>query len=211
MIRPSFVAAGLLLVSSGFIASSSAQDESDRKVHVGIMTGAAIPEGILSDATSTGWNLGVLLSFGSSSAPLSLRIDAQWIQLGHQSNQVACLNSPGFVECPEPVAFDWRVIDGTANAVYTFPTTGSTKLYLIGGAGVYGERTIENLDGSRSSATRFGLNAGAGVRVKLGASDGFLEIRYHNILHGSDIGEYAKRGEKPKSFQFIPVSLGITF
>jgi hypothetical protein len=211
MKRPSFIVAVLLLVSSGFVTSSSAQDEADRPVHVGIMGGGTIPVGILADATKSGWNLGALVSIGLPSTPFSLRIDAQWMQLGHQSNLIACLVAIGSSGCPEPVEYDFRVIDGTANAVYTFPAESPTKFYLIGGLGVYGERTIADFDGSRSSATRFGLNAGAGVRVRLGTLDGFLEVRYHNIVHGSDIGDYAKRGEKPKSLQFVPVSLGITF
>ena len=212
MKRSSFIVALLLLASSGFVSSSSAQDEPARLVHVGIMGGGTIPEGILADAAKSGWNLGALVSIGSRSGPFGLRIDAQWIQLGHQNNTRACLNAPaGFVECQEPIEFDFRVIDGTANVVYTIPSARPTKFYLLGGPGIYGERTTSHFDGAHSSATKFGLNAGAGVRVRLGTVDGFFEIRYHNILHGSDIGDYVKSGEKPKSLQFIPVSLGITF
>ena len=168
------------------------------------MGGGAFPVGILSDATTSGWNLGALVTIGSPSAPFALRIDAQWMQLDHQSNLIACLTPVGLPECSEPIEYDFRVIDGTANAVYSIPSESSIKFYVIGGAGVYGERTIADIDGSRSTATKFGLNAGAGVRVHLGTVEGFLEARYHNIVHGSAIGEYAKRGRNRSHFDSFP-------
>jgi len=209
MNRPSFVIATLLLISSASIVALPAQEFEDRAVHVGIMGGGTIPLSILSDAAKSGWNLGALMSAGTPSSPFSFRLDAQWIQLGRQGHLVFCELIVG--PCPEPVDFDFRVIDGTANGVFTFPSETGTKFYVIAGAGVYGERTTRTIDGAHSTATKFGVNAGAGVHFRLGTLGGFLEARYHNVIHGSDIGDYRNQGEKPKSLQFVPISAGFIF
>ncbi len=50
MTHRSFVAAVLMLVSSGLVSPSTAQEEADRLVHVGVSGGGTIPVGILADA-----------------------------------------------------------------------------------------------------------------------------------------------------------------
>lgn len=191
----------------------AAHAQDSRPVHFGIMGGATIPRDLLNDAAKSGWNLGAIVSFDTPLTRLSLRIDGQWIHLpGRTGNFIACAGlrvDP--IVCSEPIEFDFRVIDGTANAVYTFGRALSTSLYLIAGAGVYGERTTSTFGHSRSSATKFGLNGGVGVRFRLREFGGLAEARYHNVIHGSDIGDYAKNGDKPKSLQFLPISVGITF
>jgi hypothetical protein len=175
------------------------------------MGGATLPVGILRDASKVGWNAGALVTLGTPHAAVSFRIDGQWHQLGHR-DVVACSSAPGSPGgCALPVNFALRVIDGTANAVYTFRSELPTSFYVLAGGGVYGERTTSAFDGARSSATNFGLNAGVGVRFGGSPLGGFVEVRFHNVFHGSDIGDYAKGGYKPESLRFIPISAGITF
>ena len=180
MKRASFVLVVPLFALGASVATVDAQ-EVDRPIHVGIMGGATAPLSILNDASSAGWNLGALVRIGAARSPFSLRLDAQWIQLGHSNNLFACLTA-GFPLCEEPVSFNFRVIDGTANVVYTIHQSPQGKYYLIGGGGVYGERATLAVGGSRSTATKFGMNAGAGVDLRLGSFSAFLEARYHNIL-----------------------------
>jgi opacity protein-like surface antigen len=184
--------------------------QGSRPVHFGVMGGLTVPVALLSEASSAGWNLGALVNVGAPESPLSFRVDAQWHQLGGGGGVIGCSFAPGGGFCPEPV--DVRIIDGTANVVYTVGSDSPTNIYLIAGAGVYGERAISPANGSRGNATKFGLNAGLGVRFNLSSSlGGFVEARYHNVLHGSDVGDYAKRSTTVKSLQFIPISAGITF
>ncbi len=175
------------------------------------MGGLTVPVGSLRDASRVGWNAGALVAVGASLAPVRFRIDGQWHRLGH-GDLVACTSAPGSPGgCTLPVNFALRVIDGTANAIYTFRNDLPTNFYMIAGGGVYGERTTSTIDGARNSATKFGLNAGVGVSFGGNPLGGFVEVRFHNVFHGSDIGDYAKRGDEPKSLQFIPISAGITF
>ncbi|MBA2686215.1 MAG: hypothetical protein H0U66_17160 [Gemmatimonadaceae bacterium] len=177
---------------------------------LGVMAGATVPIGLLKDATASGWNAGAFVNLGVPLVPVSLRLEAQWHHMGGAGGAIACTLAPGGGFCPEPI--EKRIVDGTANLVYTFPSVLPLHLYLIGGAGVYEERAhTENGGDAHESATKFGVNAGAGDKFQLGTFGGFVEARYHNIIHGSDIGDYAIRSPKVKSLQFVPISAGITF
>lgn len=192
------------------IAPLAAQGVDSRPVHVGVMGGASIPLGLMRDATQLGWNAGAFVSIRMSGSPLSLRIDGQWHQLEGNGSARGCplgvVAGAGF--CPEPI--DVRVIDGSADIAYTFGRA-HPGFYLLAGGGVYGERATTPSSGARGSATKFGLNAGAGITFKLGSLDGFFEARYHNIIHGSNVGDFARRSDKVKSLELVPISLGLTF
>jgi hypothetical protein len=212
MTRMRTVGTLVLFVVCALTTPFAVHAQADRPVHFGVMGGATIPRDLLNDAAKSGWSLGALVSFDTPLEPLSFRIDGQWIHLpGRSGNFIACGLTPDSLGCPEPIGYDFRVIDGTANAVYTFGSGLPTGLYVIAGAGVYGERTTSTFDHSRSSATKFGLNGGIGVKFRIREFGGFVEARYHNVIHGSDIGDYAKHGDKPRSLQFFPISAGITF
>jgi hypothetical protein len=193
----------------------AAHAQERRPVELGVMAGAAIPIALLSDAARTGWNVGAFVSFSRRSAPLSFRMEGQWMQLTGKQE-------PAFVACPaqsldpgvctQPLRFDFRVIDATANAVYTIPSALTANFYVIAGAGVYGERaTLTSPDRTRSSSTKFGLNAGAGVKFRVRTLGAFLEARYHNIIHGSDTSGHGGPNFYLKSLQFIPINAGISF
>jgi hypothetical protein len=178
------------------------------------MGGAAFPISVLSDAATSGWSAGALVSFGAHGSPIRVRIDAQWIQLPgkHPDQLLACgvqRVDPGI--CPQPVEFDFRTLDATANVVYTLPSAIAAKPYVIGGAGVYRERAISSFDHSGSMSTKLGFNAGLGVRFRTRTLGGFLEARYHNIIHGSDTTGEAGPSFDVKSLQLILLSAGITY
>jgi hypothetical protein len=93
--------------------------------------------------------------------------------------------------------------NGTANLVYEFGHTRTTKVvpYVIGGAGVYSFRG--HFD---SSATRFGLNAGAGLNLNFGPGSVFLESRFHNVF-----GAGLNADGSSASAQMIPITAGFKF
>ena len=104
---------------------------------------------------------------------------------------------------------DFRIINGTANVVYTFGAALPTKFYLIGGVGAYNLRAHDPVDDVSASSTKFGLNAGVGFKFQLTGFSTFIEARYHNVIHGTAIGDVSTEGSK--SLQFLPISVGITF
>ena len=93
--------------------------------------------------------------------------------------------------------------NGTANLVYEFGHTRTTKVvpYVIGGAGVYSFRGHYD-----SSATRFGLNAGAGLNLNFGPGSVFLESRFHNVF-----GAGLNADGTSASAQMIPITAGFKF
>jgi opacity protein-like surface antigen len=195
MNRTSISAAVLGLVLSATGASLSAQAIVSSPVRFGIMGGATVPLSDFKNTQKTGWNAGALVSIGVPRVPVSFRIDGQWQQLDHKSGVIDATNI--------------RIIDGTANVVYTFGAALPTKFYLIGGLGVYNERAkSQDVDVSQS-ATKFGLNAGVGFKFQLTGFATFVEARYHNVIHGTEIGDTGSGNAK--SLQFVPISVGITF
>ena len=200
MTRPTISAAILGLVLSATAASVSAQAVVSSPVRFGIMGGATVPLSDFSDAAKTGWNAGILMNIGVPLVPVSFRIDGQWQQLKGKNFDAG----KGLITHD-----DFRIIDGTANVVYTFGAALPTKFYLIGGAGVYNVR-VKNVDlDATASSTKFGLNGGVGFKFQLTGFSTFIEARYHNVIHGTDIG--SSNSSNAKSLQFVPISVGITF
>lgn len=201
MKRTAISAAVLGLVISATVAPVSAQAVVSSPVRFGIMGGATMPLSDFKDAAKTGWNAGILMNVGVPLVPVSFRVDAQWQQLTGKNYDAG----KGFITHD-----DFRIIDGTANVVYTFGAALPTKFYLIGGAGVYNVR-VKNDDLDRNAnSTKFGLNGGVGFKFQLTGFSTFIEARYHNVFHGTDIGDTGNSGDA-KSLQFVPISVGITF
>ena len=195
MKRTAINAAVLGLIISAAAAPVSAQAIVSSPVRFGIMGGATVPISDLSDFNKTGWNAGALVTIGVPLVPVSFRIDGQWQQMQSKND----------VEFPA----DLRIIDGTANVVYTFGAALPTKFYLIGGLGVYNERFKDPDTDISASGTKFGLNAGVGFKFQLTGFATFIEARYHNVIHGSDVGDTGS--SNARSLQFIPITVGITF
>jgi hypothetical protein len=183
------------LILSAAAAPLSAQAIVSSPVRFGIMGGATVPLSDLKDFNKTGWNAGALVTIGVPLVPVSFRIDGQWQQLQHKSGVA------------DPA--DLRIIDGTANVVYTFGAALPTKFYVIGGVGAYNERFKDPNSDLHASGTKFGLNAGVGFKFQLTGFATFIEARYHNVIHGSEVGSVTS--SNPKSLQFLPISVGITF
>lgn len=195
MKRTAISAAVLGLVLSAAAVPISAQAIVSSPVRFGLMGGATVPLSDFSDFNKTGWNAGALVSIGVPLVPVSFRVDGQWHQLKAKNIEGAA---------------DSRIIDGTANVVYTFGAALPTKFYLIGGAGVYNVRfTDPNDSGVHASGTKFGLNAGVGFKFQLTGFATFIEARYHNVFKGTAVG--AVDDSNAKSLQFVPISVGITF
>jgi hypothetical protein len=188
-------ALGFTVLASGG-ASAQAVPVSGNPIQFGVMGGASIPVSDFSNSLKTGWNAGALLNIGVASSPVSLRIDGQWNQFNFKG-----ISGPHY-----------RVIDGTADAVFNFGYTSMAKFYLLAGAGVYNLKVTnpgESLsDFNTNAVTKFGLNGGAGVKLNLAGFSPFVEARYHYVfLSGND---FENNGRNPK-LQFIPISVGVMF
>jgi hypothetical protein len=202
----------ILIVLTASAAPLCAQAGAAGPVHFGIMGGATIPTHYLADYYSgfdahTGGSAGVFFAIAVPNSPFSIRFDGQWQQLSSGNG------SPG------P---DYRIIDATADLVYTFYRAARTNFYVIGGSGVYNEHAHADFFDYTASATHYGFNGGAGMNFRLGRFSTFVESRYHYVIRGSRIGapscevlsaliaQTCPSDTRP-SLQFVPISAGFAF
>jgi opacity protein-like surface antigen len=200
MKRSAINAAVLGLILSAAAAPVSAQAIVSSPIRFGIMGGATVPLSDFSDNAKTGWNAGILMNIGVPLVPVSFRVDGQWQQLTGKDFDAG----KGFITHD-----DFRIIDGTANVVYTFGAALPTKFYVIGGLGAYNVRVKNDDLNANASSTKFGLNAGVGFKFQLTGFATYIEARYHNVIHGTAVGDVSS--DNSKSLQFLPISVGITF
>jgi len=214
-----FIASMTVIAAAAALCSAPvlAQEMISSPVRYGITGGATIPVGDYKDMSSAGWNAGALVELGFPIVPLSFRFDAAWHQLGDKHDDFGD-------------TFKSRVISGDLNAVYTFAPANPTKFYLIGGLGLYnfrnqltapannpapnvlsaGNGVFEQVatattETFSASSTKFGVNAGAGVRFQFNRFSMIVESRFHNIF-----GVHSTSGSSG-NIQMIPITVGVVF
>ncbi|MDB4910923.1 MAG: hypothetical protein JWO39_1746, partial [Gemmatimonadetes bacterium] len=176
MHRISFVAAVAAMLGSAAVASARAQSIAGTPIQFGVMGGLTKPVGDVAYSTRHDWNFGALVLIGSPQSRLNFRVDGQWQQLtGVQPIMGRLTNCLGCQSSNQQAAQRYRVLDLTTNAVFNFAPTSPTSFYLVGGVGAYNERQRDPASGESASATRLGVNAGAGVRFRLGSLQPFVE------------------------------------
>ncbi len=86
------------------------------------------------------------------------------------------------------------VIAGSINGVLQMPGTSSPAVpYLIGGVGMYDHDSGNH---GIPSGTDIGLNAGGGLRLRLGSVQAFAEARFHAVKVATN---------------FVPITIGLRF
>jgi len=146
--------------------------------------GIGVPLGDYDDVVKVGWQAMGAVSFGPGTLPVRIQVDGNFSQFDDES----------------PLDIKSQRIYGTANAVYRFESSADSRFrpYLIGGGGVYNSKETGS-DALSGSATKFGINAGAGFDFKVGGAGLFLEGRFHSVFVSGP------------NLQFIPINLGIRF
>lgn len=174
------VVLGAVLLASVGAAPAVAQGA---KFSVG--GGLTLPLGDLGDGTSTGFHGMAGVGFQPANFPVGIQIDGMYNRLG----------------LDDDVDGSFRIIQGTANAVYRFQTSEDTKIrpYIIGGVGLYnGKVSGDDIpDEFEESETDFGINGGAGFDFVAGSLSLFVEGRFHNVF------------TEGNSSNFIPITVGV--
>jgi opacity protein-like surface antigen len=178
------VAMGMALVLSAQLA------QAQTGVSLGFGGGAAMPTGAYGDAFGTGWSSQLVARVKPGASPVGLQVDGFYNRFGLEGG----------------IDGNSRLLGGTANAVFAFPTGSRARPYLIGGLGVYnGKTTIDGL-GSTDSETKWGANAGAGFDVGLGKHAAvFAEGRFHAIFKGAtDVATLEEQ-----TAYMVPLTIGL--
>jgi hypothetical protein len=157
------VAMGVVLALSAHVV------QAQTGVSLGFGGGAAMPTGSLADGNATGWSSQLVARVKPGASPVGLQVDGFYNRFGLEGGLDG--NS--------------RLLGGTANAVFAFPTGSRARPYLIGGLGVYNGKTSLTGGPSTESVTKWGANAGAGFDVGVGRHAAvFAEGRFHAIFKG---------------------------
>jgi opacity protein-like surface antigen len=174
----------------GLAVMVAAQAAQAQGLSFGVGGGIVIPTGSLSDGTGTGYSGTAQLRVKPPVSPLGFQVDAFYTRFSLDG-----------------VDGHSRMLGGTANAVFAFPSASPIRPYLLAGPGLYnGKTTIDGL-GSSESTTKFGMNAGAGFDFGMGKASLFAEARFHAIFKGAtDLST----GDE-KSAYMIPITVGLRF
>jgi hypothetical protein len=106
---------------------------------------------------------------------------------------------------------DRTVLDGVLALKLDLIRTGPIRPYVLAGVGAFNVKDVMSAAAASSSpeqsfrSTNFGIDGGAGVALKLGRIDAFVETRLQNV--------YTKQHGlvDTKSIRAFPVSFGVTF
>lgn len=170
------VAAGAFVAALVTVPALVAQSP----ISLGVGGGVTWPRDDLEATTDRGYHGMATLRLGLPLLPVHLRADLMHGQLAG---------------APDP-ASDLQITSGTVNVGYDVVPLAVVSVYVVGGAGYYWTK----LDESGAERERNGgWNAGAGVRLSLGALRLFAEARYHAIRVADG------------DAHVVPVTIGIMF
>ncbi len=187
-------AVALGLVAGASMAQAQGAVMPSHPVAFGVVGGATLPTGNLSDIAKTGWHAGGVVEFSVPMIPVGLKADVMYHGLGEKDQS----------------GVKTSVITGTINGMFMVPMSsmGTVKPYVIAGVGAYNLRS-KLQDGDTQSATKFGINGGAGVEFGLSGLATYIEARYHYIF--SAYGSNDSYGPSSSAAAFVPISVGIMF
>ena len=153
----------------------------------GVAAGLAAPTGTLKNSVDMGYSVAGSVLFLPPLAPIGFRFEGMFNQFNYKSLVIP--------------SGKLNVLAGTANVMLTQP--GIMGPYLIGGLGMYRQSTsCSGCTGNSNS--KVGFNGGGGFRFGLSGFSAFAEARYHYVTGTAS-------ATSPGSYNFIPVTFGVTF
>jgi opacity protein-like surface antigen len=204
LLRVSLAAIATAFAVQGALAQGSSMGGlgSNRMVSFGVGGGVSVPVSDAKDAFKNGFVGQGFIRINSRMLPISPRLDFTFSQfdLAHAQKSGTSTTVPSGTS---------QLLAGLVNLQYALLKSGPIRPYIVAGLGAYNIKTDTDAAGAvaatSSSDTRFGLNGGAGVLIKLGSIvSGFVEGRVDNV--------YTQKGPITKDqVQMVPVTFGLVF
>jgi opacity protein-like surface antigen len=171
--------------------------ESTRTVSFGLGGGVSVPVSDAKDAFNNGFSGQGFVRFNLKGMQFAPRLDFTFSKFDLSSAKLATPGASG----------TGQMFAGLANLQMMF-SAGPIRPYLIAGLGVYNIKTdptgVPNV--SSTTDTRFGINGGGGVLLKLGHTlSGYVEGRIDNVY--TDTGGFINTSQ----IQVVPVTFGVVF
>ena len=225
LLQAAVVGAALAAVSAIPVHGAQCQGSGTRPIRIGIGGGTAVPVGDFKDRytadgvgavrreIAAGVNALGFVEFAPGGLPVGVRATVSYNRFGISGVRVERTGVPGGVE----VAADGysQILAGLANVKLALPA-GPIRPYVIAGLGAFSlQNEIERVGGtgtgtgplaaSSASSTRFGVDGGAGVELRLGGISAFVEARVANVYTSQEkFGSLA-------SVRYVPLTFGLVF
>jgi opacity protein-like surface antigen len=168
------------------------QPESQKSLSFGIGGGISVPVSDVKAAFHNGWNGRGYVQYRLLGLPFSARMDFALQHFGLDSLQTS-------------VGGTGQLLSGVASMQYGLPALGPVHPYLLAGLGMYQVKTTPNgADSLSTSEMKFGLNGGAGVRVKISSLTFFAEGHIDNVYTDQGLID-------TKTIKVVPVTFGVVF
>ena len=193
--------ASTLFISLAFAAPTAMAQrpmalESSRLVRFGVGGGVSVPTGDFKRAFENGYNAQAFLQIKPPGLPVSLRVTGTFNRFDLKDVQVGTGGeTDGY----------GQIAGGLANATLHLPL-GPISPYIMAGLGALNFKTSVDAGSTDLSAseTKFAINGGAGLAIKVGRMDAYIEGRVANV--------YTEKGARDfKTVEYIPVTFGIIF
>ena len=203
-------AAAIALGVMAGVATAAAQrpyemeSGSTRPISIGFGGGVSVPLSDYKKSFDNGFNGQGFIRFNIPGLPISPRLDFTLQRLDMKDIQTGV---------PGVGTLDGynQILGGLANLTYGLGV-GPIRPYILAGLGDYNLKFQQESEESSSSTssfsdTKFGVNGGAGITIRLGRIAAYLEGRIDNVWTSEDQDFEANL----KAVRVIPVTFGIVF
>ena len=203
------VAAVAAMASSPAVAQVRMTEQgSGRPISFAFGGGASVPVGSYKDALKTGWNGQGSIIFHFAGLPLSLRADLSYNHFTFKNDLP--FSSGGTGGTPTSAEdITQQILGGLANVSIPFHI-GPVSPYITAGLAGFNIKTNlgDVVPGEQDeSATKFAVNGGLGLSMKLFGASAFVEAKLNNVYtDGKVLGS-----KELKDLQFVPVTFGFVF
>jgi len=184
------------------------QQGSGRPISFAFGGGASVPVGSYKDALKAGWNGQGSVIFHFAGLPLALRADLNYNSFTFKKDLPFSSGGTGGSVAPTE-DITQQILGGLANVSIPFHM-GPVSPYITAGLAGFNIKTNlgDVVPGEQDeSATKFAVNGGVGLSMKLLGASAFVEAKLNNIYtDGKVIGS-----KELKDLQFVPVTFGFVF
>lgn len=212
MRRAAAAVTGFLLVAASSEATAQFRTNqpggSTRPISFAFGGGASVPIGSYKDALKAGWNGQGSLIFNLGGLPLALRADLNYNKFTFKEDLTFSSSGSGGTFAPSD-EITQQILGGLANI--TIPLgMGPVRPYITAGLAGFNIKTKlgDAVPGAEDdSETKFAVNGGAGISLRLLGASAFIEAKLNNVY--TDKKFISNR--ELKALQFVPVTFGFVF
>ena len=182
------------------------QQGSRRPVSVAFGGGASVPVGNYKDVLKAGWNGQGSLIFNLPGIPFALRADLNYNKFTFENN-LPFSTGGGTAATTDDIT--QQIFGGLANITVPF-NMGPISPYVTAGLAGFNIKTKlgDAFPGAEDeSDTKFAVNGGAGLSMRLMGVSAFIEAKINNVYTDKKLIS----NKEMKDLQFIPVTFGFVF